>query len=102
MTKNDRIKGLIPGFEQGKTFLPRELWYKDVEGKNRDLIKEFLEEEYMHFPNCSFKDMLDCLARITDPDLGVVYPTKRPVRAEEAQETWDFFNDNTELGWMAV
>ncbi|MCP4613047.1 MAG: hypothetical protein GY845_30510, partial [Planctomycetes bacterium] len=80
MNKNDRIRKLIPDFEQGKWFLPYEYWYTDSEGKKRDLIKEFLEEEYIHFPNVSYKDMLDALARIYDSDLCVVYPS---VRAEE-------------------
>jgi phage terminase large subunit-like protein len=70
MSKDDRIRGLIPYFESGKMWMPREYWYTDVEGKQRDLIKEFLEDEYMFFPAISKKDMLDALARITSPDLG--------------------------------
>lgn len=74
--KDDRIRNMVHIFEQGRFHLPKELWYKDVEGKNRDLIYEFINEEYTHFPNITYKDMLDCLARITEPDLGIIYPAK--------------------------
>lgn len=75
MSKDDRIRGLIPYFETGRIWLPKEYWYTDVEGRQRDLIKEFLEEEYLFFPAISKKDMLDALARITSPDLGFSYPS---------------------------
>ena len=73
--KDDRIRSLISGFQRGEWYFPKEYWYADVEGKSRDLIKEFLQEEYVHFPNITYKDMLDCLARINDPDINVVKPT---------------------------
>jgi hypothetical protein len=46
----------------------------DVTGKARDLIKEYLDDEYGMFPVCSHDDMLDCHARVLDPQLGAVFP----------------------------
>jgi len=75
MSKDDRIRGLVPYFESGKIWFPKEYWYQDAEGQNRDLVREFLEEEYLFFPAISKKDMLDALARITTAELGLTYPT---------------------------
>jgi phage terminase large subunit-like protein len=73
--KEDRIRSLIPGFQRGEWYFPKEYWYTDVEGKSRDLVKEFLEEEYVHFPNVTYMDMLDCLARVHDPDVNIIKPS---------------------------
>jgi hypothetical protein len=78
--KEDRIRMLIPGFQRGEWYFPQEFWYTDVEGKSRDLIKEFLNEEFIHFPNITYKDMLDCLARIHDPDINIVKPSKNTTK----------------------
>ncbi len=72
--KLDRIRKLIPIFEQGRMYLRRSKTYTDYEGMTRNLIEIFLEEEYKAFPVMSHDDMLDCLARIVDPDLKVEWP----------------------------
>ena len=46
----------------------------DYEGNQVDLIKIFVEEEYLAFPHCVHDDILDCLARAADPLLPLVYP----------------------------
>ena len=48
--------------------------YTDYEGQTRNLIEVFVEEEYKAFPVMSHDDMLDCLARIVDPDLKTEWP----------------------------
>lgn len=72
--KNDRIRGLIPLFEQGRVYLPGRLSFRDAEGSWRNLSREFVDEEYLAFPVAGHDDMLDCLARITDQELGAVFP----------------------------
>lgn len=74
LAKNDRIRRLIPLFEQGRVFLPPRLLFCDSEGRRRDLVREFEEEEYLAFPTAAHDDMLDCLARILDPELGARWP----------------------------
>lgn len=72
--KLDRIRKLIPLFEQGRIYLRHKKMHTDYEGQTRDLIQSFVEEEYKAFPVMMHDDMLDCLARIVDPDLAVEWP----------------------------
>lgn len=73
--KLDRIRRLIPVFEQGRFYLPLGRTYTNYEGRTFDLIDTFVEEEYAAFPVMSHDDMLDCLARIVDPE----FPAKWPI-----------------------
>jgi predicted phage terminase large subunit-like protein len=72
--KNDRIKRLIPIFEQGKFWLPKKLFFTDHEGKTKDFVRDFIEDEFDSFPVCIHDDMLDCIARIVDPKAFVIFP----------------------------
>lgn len=72
--KNDRIKRLIPIFEQGKFYFPLSMHKTDYQGTVRDLVRDFLEEEYAAFPVGIHDDMLDALARIAEPDLPLSWP----------------------------
>lgn len=103
VSKKDRIRNaLVPDFQYGKWYLPKEYWYTDKQGKTRDLIKEFIEEEYKHFPNVTYFDMLDALARIGDEKLGVVYPSA-PARVVEKTTLpyWMPTRRKRHLNWMA-
>jgi predicted phage terminase large subunit-like protein len=87
MSKNDRIRRLIPDFENGIIYLPEKLPYKDYEGRTRDLVRIFIDEEYLPFPVSEHDDMLDDLARIKD--ISYSFPIekpkkKRPHRATQA------------------
>jgi phage terminase large subunit-like protein len=73
--KNDRIRKLIPIFENGRFWMPRRLLFVDNEGKTRDFIREFLDDEYTAFPVSVHDDVFDCFARVVDPDLGAGFPT---------------------------
>lgn len=75
--KLDRIRRLIPHFEQGRIYLRRSKTYTDYEGQTRNLIEIFIEEEYKAFPVMSHDDMLDCLARIVDPDFKTEWPKEQ-------------------------
>ena len=74
MPKNDRIRRLIPLFEQGRVYLPMTLHYVDYQGRSSDLVRDFVDQEYTSFPVSHHDDMMDCLARITDPDLNAAFP----------------------------
>jgi len=72
--KLDRIKKLIPLFETGRIYLRNTCMYTDYQQQTRDLVQVFVEEEFKAFPVMVHDDMLDCLARVVDPDLGAEFP----------------------------
>lgn len=72
--KNDRIRRLIPLFENRRIFLPESRYYTGYDGRTQDLIEVFLSEEYEAFPVGIHDDMLDAMARILEEDLGCVFP----------------------------
>lgn len=74
LSKEDRIRTLIPLFEQGRIYLPDRLLRTNYERVQEDLVQIFIRDEYMAFPVAAHDDMLDCLARITDPDCYMGFP----------------------------
>lgn len=70
--KEDRIRRLIPWFQNGRIWLPQVLMYG-----TQDLIKEFLEREYAAFPVAIHDDMFDSLARLVEPDLKLQFPQEQ-------------------------
>ena len=74
MPKNDRIRRLIPIFEQTRFYLPSRLLFVDSESRSRDFVQEFVNEEYLSFPVSVHDDMMDCIARITDQALCASFP----------------------------
>jgi phage terminase large subunit-like protein len=74
VAKEDRIKGLVPDFEQHRIYLPQRCLRTNWEGHFEDLTRVFVNEEYNVFPYISHDDMLDCLSRIKDPELETGFP----------------------------
>ena len=72
MSKNDRIRRIVPDFENGDILLPERQTYIDVQGKQRNMVKEFIDEEYLPFPFGDHDDMIDNLARVKD--IKIEYP----------------------------
>jgi phage terminase large subunit-like protein len=72
--KNDRIRRLIPIFEQGRFYLPDTLPYTDYQGKYQDLVQIFINEEYKPFPVPVHDDCFDMMARIMDAELQTAFP----------------------------
>ena len=79
-SKHDRIKRLIPLYEQGDLWLPEFLYYTDWQGNTIDLIRSFVEEEYMAFPVGLHEDSLDADARMEEPDLKLSWPKEMKVQ----------------------
>lgn len=77
-SKDDRIKRLLPIFEQGKMYLPKSKHVTDWQKMTVDLVHSFIEEEFYPFPVGHHKDMLDALARIAEPDLKLSWPKEEP------------------------
>jgi hypothetical protein len=49
--------------------LPRSFHITTSDGETKDMVHEFVENEYMAFPVPVHDDMLDALSRITDTRL---------------------------------
>ncbi len=72
---NDRIKRLVPICEQGRLFLPHSgIVHVNHEGHQVNIVRQFVQEEYLAFPACAHDDMLSNLSRILDEELGVTFP----------------------------
>lgn len=92
--KNDRIRGLVPDFENGKIWLPYRHMFVNREGVLVDFIKSFLEDEYTAFPVAVHDDILDCMARIKHPDMNVKFPEE--IQTEYPSVTMDRNVDRVE------
>lgn len=98
-SKVDRIKRMVPVFEQNRMWFPVRLIFVDIEGKVRDFVREFIDDEYTAFPVSTHDDMLDCLSRIVDPALGATFPrvtTTAPLgvfkqQPDQANTDYDMF-----------
>ena len=90
--KEDRIKRLVPYFEQGRVYLPERLPRRDYEGKRYDFVEAFVEDEYLAFPVCLHDDVLDALSRLFDlfPD-GLPWPSRQHDREPQAEVAYDPF-----------
>jgi predicted phage terminase large subunit-like protein len=108
MPKVDRIKRLVPLFEQGRFYLPHSLVRFDEAKASVDLVTRFVEDEYLSFPVSAHDDMLDCMARITDADLGAVAPEPNSQAAKWArgEDTADDYSDrdsqSSSLDWLTA
>jgi phage terminase large subunit-like protein len=83
MPKVDRIRRLIPWFEKGRIYLHPKLVKTNYEGREVDLTKAFVDEEYLAFPVAVHDDMLDALARFLDEDLPIAWPMMVEDEVEE-------------------
>ena len=72
MPKNDRIRRLVPAFEQHRFYMPHRLLYRTVDGRERDFIAELINEEYVTFPMGSHDDMCLVGETIIKTDRGDV------------------------------
>lgn len=90
MPKVDRIRRLIPLYEQGRIFLPHKLIKTNYEGVEVDLVKTFVEEEYKAFPVAGHDDLLDAQARLLD------IPNTFPMEEDEYYDEYD--DDQTRSG----
>ena len=84
ISKEDRIRRLIPYFRDRRVLFPHEHYYTNSAGDSKDLIKYFVDEELIRFPLARHDDMLDSLARIAEP--GLVLPKHVPEEERQVME----------------
>ena len=85
MAKDDRIKRLVPIYEQGRMYMVDSCVRINYEGHAIDLTKSFVNEEYNDFPVAGHDDMMDAQSRILDEDMKVTWPEGRP---EDDRPDW--------------
>ena len=103
MLKEDRIRRLIPLFENRRIFLPRRCFYTTVEGERIELIKELIENEMLTFPVAKHDDMLDAFARLLEDNVHANFPTTstKPVMVGETyrDELLGNFDEDDFMSW---
>lgn len=67
--KKERIKGLVPIFEEGRFYLLDVIDYTDMDGRKHDLVHDLITEELLQFPYARHDDMLDCMAMSLHDDI---------------------------------
>jgi phage terminase large subunit-like protein len=96
VAKEDRIRGLIPDFENGNIYLLNKLAKVGYDGRAYDVVEQFINDEYMSFPVSLHDDLLDGLARINDSDMKIEYPGEAYAYEDDYDDTTsDSRNDNT-------
>lgn len=75
--KEDRIRRLIPGFQQGRVWMPRSMVRMMSDGHQRDVMDEF-RAEYVAFPVAAHDDSMDCLARKEEPEIRRLLLSPKP------------------------
>lgn len=87
LAKPERINRLVPLFEQGRIrFPPRLLRMVRASGREEDLVRVFQEQEFKGWPYVAHDDLLDALARIEDPAMGIVFPQPQDYRSGRSLE----------------
>lgn len=80
MAKTDRIRRLVPIFEQGRMWFPYKLVTMKTDRTVSDIVQDFYKNEFLNFPVAEHDDMLDCLSRILDSKLGAVFPVSQEIQ----------------------
>lgn len=108
--KENRIRRLIPWFENGKIWFPENGLMRArppvmgldangapkvlAEGGEEDIIASFIEQEYAAFPVGKYDDAFDNLARLAEPELSLPWP-KFVKPNEEASVLWGVIDSVT-------
>lgn len=90
--KRMRIENLQAPFAAHRIWLPRKLMQPMSDGTVRDIISDFVEEEYKFYPIVQHDDGLDCFADIMDVPIVAMtsFPMPRSTNSEpyRANTSW--------------
>ena len=76
LPKGDRIRRMVPLFEQGRYVMPSRMLKMRTDGSAVDLTGAF-REQYRNYPIVRHDDFIDCLADTTDPEvIALMKPPK--------------------------
>jgi len=74
MSKENRIRRMLPDLQNGRWWFPDAIQYTDYEGRTVDLVRELIKSEMGTFPRARYDDMLDATTRIYDTEMQAVFP----------------------------
>lgn len=81
LSKEDRIRRLIPYFYDKKIYLPKVLYKADYTKNTIDVVDAFIQQEYLTFPVGLHDDLLDALSRLCD--INIQYPDDKTINYYE-------------------
>ncbi len=97
--KEDRIRRLVPDFQQGRWFFPEFIEGFDEDGSRINLVNRMIEEEYDPFPLSAHDDWLDSLSRIKD--LQLTWPKKGRRRRSGTNDYYEARAASSHKDWMS-
>jgi hypothetical protein len=77
VSKEDAIASLVAPFSDGRIWLPYNCFYTDYTGNTRDMVRVFINEEYLiWYPGAQcHDDMLDTMHMMFHNDLNIRLPS---------------------------
>jgi predicted phage terminase large subunit-like protein len=107
--KDDRIARLLPLFTANRVWFPEKgIHYVNAEKVRENLVDTFMNDEFLVWPNGVYRDMLDSLARLEEPELPLPWPIGDNYW-DDAQELskWDkawnrLANESPRATWMGT
>lgn len=88
LKKEDRIRKLIPSFQQGRTWMPRSIIRQMSSGHQHDVMEDFMNE-YKAFPVGAHDDAMDCLARKEEPEMRKFLVAPQAQARSPRVESWE-------------
>jgi phage terminase large subunit-like protein len=85
--KEDRIRRLIPSFQQSRIWMPQSMKRQMVDGHIRDIMDDF-KSEFLSFPVGAHDDALDCLARKEESEMRKFLTAPK---RQEQEDRYDSF-----------
>lgn len=98
--KAQRIETLEPEFRAGIIWLPNAIKYRQYDGSWRDLVQDFLRDEFLTYPQVVHDDMLDALASKNHADVRrhMEFPTVSRVAPGVSAVEDEAFGRRTDRG----
>ena len=96
VNKEDRIRGMIPSFQKGMTWMPRSMIRQMADGVQRDVMEAF-RDEYLAFPVGAHDDAMDCLARKEEPEMRKYLLAPQQQERTPAVQSWEPLDDEMNM-----
>jgi predicted phage terminase large subunit-like protein len=93
MSKNERIRRMIPDMQRGRWWFPYDMTRIDYMGRSIDLVREMVKSEMPTFPKARHDDMLDAMTRIYDEEIDAVFPRLKQKKTHSAYSNYDAGQD---------